>query len=191
MAASLHPLHKHLMCHLLLFISIQRQSLDLSRAPLHVQAAPMRDLCSSVLLQFVLDYPLGQRRLQQHLHFLLANLSFEHAGGRHAAAGTLRALSFKLPTPLLDTWAAVFFLPLVAQLVNEDDARCRGEISAAVQALFIPGGIQMIISEVVVAILLAVQFNAHSGEAISQHIGVAVIVFICLFVAGWAFMPLP
>ena len=49
----------------------------------------------------------------------------------------------------------------------------------------------MIISEVVVAILLAVQFNAHSGKAISQPIGVAVIVFICLFVAGWAFMPLP
>ena len=63
--------------------------------------------------------------------------------------------------------------------------------AAAVQALFIQGGIQMIISEVVVAILLAVQFNAHSGEAISQPIGVAVIVFICLFVAGWAFMPLP
>ena len=47
----------------------------------------------------------------------------------------------------------------------------------------------MIISEVVVAILLAVQFNAHSGDAISQPIGVAVIVFICLFVAGWVFMP--
>ena len=56
--------------------------------------------------------------------------------------------------------------------------------NAAVQALFIQGGIQMIISEVVVAILLAVQFNAHSGKAISQPIGVAVIVFICLFVAG-------
>ena len=66
---------------------------------------------------------------------------------------------------------------------------CSG--NAAVQALFIQGGIQMIVSEVVVAILLAVQFNAHSGEAISQPIGVAVIVFICLFVAGWAFMPLP
>ena len=44
-------------------------------------------------------------------------------------------------------------------------------------------------SEVVVAVLLAVQFNAHSGGAISQPIGVAVIVFICLFVAGCAFMP--
>lgn len=50
----------------------------------------------------------------------------------------------------------------------------------------------MIVSEVVVAILLAVQFNAHSGDAISQPIGVAVIVFICLFVAGfgWSWGPL-
>ena len=96
----------------------------------------MRELCSSVLLQFLLDYPLGTRRLQQHLHLLLANLSFEHAAGRQAAASTLRALSFKLPTPLLDTWAPVFFLPLVAQLVNEDDNGCQRELSAAVQALF-------------------------------------------------------
>jgi hypothetical protein len=42
----------------------------------------------------------------------------------------------------------------------------------------------MIISEVVVAILLAVQFNGHSGEPIPEGIGIAVIVFICLFVAG-------
>ena len=68
----------------------------------------------------------------------------------------------------------------------------RLSISAAVQALFIQGGIQMIVSEVVVAILLAVQFNSHSGEAISPPIGVAVIVFICLFVAGfgWSWGPL-
>ena len=60
------------------------------------------------------------------------------------------------------------------------------------QALFIQGGIQMIVSEIVVAILLAVQFNAHSGEGISPPIGVAVIVFICLFVAGfgWSWGPL-
>lgn len=53
------------------------------------------------------------------------------------------------------------------------------------QVLFLQGGVQMIISEVVVAILLAVQFNAHNGEAINKSIGVAVIFFICLFVAGF------
>ena len=105
-----------------------------------VQAGPTRELCSSVLLTFLLDYPLGTRRLQQHLHFLLRNLSFEYSAGRQAAASTLRALTHKLPAPLLDSWAPVFFLPLVAQLVNDAEAGCRKELSAAVQAIFQVGG---------------------------------------------------
>lgn len=43
----------------------------------------------------------------------------------------------------------------------------------------------MIVSEIIVAVLLAVQFNAHSGDAINKSIGAAVIFFICLFVAGF------
>jgi hypothetical protein len=35
---------------------------------------PVRQQCASVLLQFLLDYPLGQKRLRQHLGFLLNNL---------------------------------------------------------------------------------------------------------------------
>ncbi|KAK9808411.1 hypothetical protein WJX73_001754 [Symbiochloris irregularis] len=101
------------------------------------QAGPTRDLCSTVLLQFLLDYPLGSKRLEQHFRFLLTNLSFEYASGRQVAASTLRALSNKLPVePLLDPWAPIFFLPLVAQLVKETDAACRKELCAAVQTLF-------------------------------------------------------
>ena len=96
------------------------------------------------------------------------------------------------------------------------------------QVLFIQGGVQMIVAEVmparpialpypappaalcparqtlrsdhpwtlcaqvVVAVLLAVQFNAHSGQAIDKTIGTVVIVFICLFIAGfgWSWGPL-
>ena len=42
----------------------------------------MRQLCAASLLQFLLDFPVGPRRLQQHLQFLLANLSYEHEEGR-------------------------------------------------------------------------------------------------------------
>ena len=38
--------------------------------------------CSAVLLQFLLDYPLGKVRLAQHLGFLLNNLNFPVAKGR-------------------------------------------------------------------------------------------------------------
>lgn len=60
------------------------------------------------------------------------------------------------------------------------------------QVLFIQGGIWMLVAEVVVGVLLAVQFNAHSGQPINKGIGVGVIVLICLFIAafGWSWGPL-
>jgi hypothetical protein len=54
------------------------------------QSAPIRQLCASVLLQFLLDYPVGDRRLQQHLHFIITNLSYEHETGREAAIDMLK-----------------------------------------------------------------------------------------------------
>ena len=36
--------------------------------------ATVRQYCSQIILQFLLDYPLGGRRLQQHLDFFVSNL---------------------------------------------------------------------------------------------------------------------
>jgi hypothetical protein len=44
--------------------------------------ASLRATCSATLLQFLLDWPLQEHRLLQHLHFLLSNLSFELEHGR-------------------------------------------------------------------------------------------------------------
>ena len=54
------------------------------------QTASIRQLCSSVLLQFLLDYPVGNKRLQQHLHFIITNLSYQHETGREAAIDMLK-----------------------------------------------------------------------------------------------------
>ena len=62
------------------------------------QSAPVRQLCSSVLLQFLLDYPVGDRRLQQHLHFVITNLSYQHETGRVAA---IDMLNVSVPCPAL------------------------------------------------------------------------------------------
>ncbi len=59
------------------------------------QSAPIRQLCASVLLQFLLDYPVGDRRLQQHLHFIITNLSYEHETGREAAIEMLKVSRYK------------------------------------------------------------------------------------------------
>ena len=65
-------------------------------------------------------------------------------------------------------------------------------LGPCVQVLFIQGGMQMMVAEIVVGILLAVQFNAHSGQPIDKGIGTGVIVLICLFIAGfgWSWGPL-
>ena len=50
-----------------------------------------RNACASALLQFLLDYPVGERRLQQHLQFLITNLGYEHEAGRASAIELLQA----------------------------------------------------------------------------------------------------
>ena len=42
----------------------------------------MRQLCAATLLQFLLDYPLGPKRLHQHLAFLITNAAYEYEQGR-------------------------------------------------------------------------------------------------------------
>lgn len=42
----------------------------------------MRSSCAAALLQFLLDWPLKDHRLTQHLEFILSNLAFEIEDGR-------------------------------------------------------------------------------------------------------------
>ena len=53
-------------------------------------AGSIRSLARHVLLPFLLDYPLGQKRLARTLNFLVANLDYEHDTG--ASAATSHAL---------------------------------------------------------------------------------------------------
>ena len=106
-----------------------------------MQSSPIRQLCSSTLLQFLLDYPVGQKRFQQHMHKVIANLSYEHEAGRLAAIDMLSVLISKLPKELLATYAPVLFLPLVTRLVNDTSARCRQDIGSAIMTLMKVGEI--------------------------------------------------
>ncbi|RLN65083.1 hypothetical protein BBP00_00003065 [Phytophthora kernoviae] len=81
--------------------------------------------CASIYLTFVLEYPLGNKRLLRHLKFLVDNLSYDHATGRSAVLEALRALLSKLPQDLVNTRSQFFFLPLVLRLANDEAVECR------------------------------------------------------------------
>ncbi|EFN57812.1 hypothetical protein CHLNCDRAFT_51116 [Chlorella variabilis] len=112
------------------------------------QAAPVRSACSSALLQFLLDYPLGELAVLAVLVVVVVlllvreaaagappvpsgHLSYEHASGREAALDMLTVVLTKFPQPLVSQWAEMVFLPLVARLVNDPDSRCRSLVGAA------------------------------------------------------------
>ncbi|KAL0035339.1 hypothetical protein WJX77_001780 [Trebouxia sp. C0004] len=99
------------------------------------QSAPIRQLCASVLLQFLLDYPVGDRRLQQHLHFIITNLSYEHETGREAAIEMLKIIISKFPEELVNDWCEVFFLPLVQRMTGDPSSKCREAVGASLKAL--------------------------------------------------------
>lgn len=95
------------------------------------QYSQIRQLSSACLLQFLLDYPLGAKRLEQHLQFLIVNLNYEHESGRRASLDMIATVIAKFPVNVLSTWSDKLFLPLVAGVLNEQVPSMREQIASA------------------------------------------------------------
>lgn len=99
------------------------------------QSEPIRKKCSQILLQFLLDYHLSDKRLQQHIDFFLTNLSYEHSSGREAVLEMLHTILVKFPKSIVDNQAQTFFLHLVVALANERDQKVRSMVSTVLKEL--------------------------------------------------------
>ncbi|KAI9911099.1 hypothetical protein PsorP6_009377 [Peronosclerospora sorghi] len=91
--------------------------------------------CAAIYQTFLLEYPLGTKRLAYHFKFLVDNLSYEHASGRSAVLEALRSLVSKLPQDMVNARAQFFFLPLVLRVANEDASACRELARTALMTL--------------------------------------------------------
>ncbi|KAL4099384.1 hypothetical protein PRIC1_007190 [Phytophthora ramorum] len=91
--------------------------------------------CATIYQTFLLEYPLGNKRLSRHLKFLVDNLSYGHATGRAAVLEALRSLLTKLPQDLVNARSQFFFLPLVLRLANDEASECRDLARAALSTL--------------------------------------------------------
>uniref|UniRef100_A0A803Q1W1 ARM repeat superfamily protein n=1 Tax=Cannabis sativa TaxID=3483 RepID=A0A803Q1W1_CANSA len=99
------------------------------------QVEPIRQKCSQILLQFLLDYRLSGKRLQQHLDSLLSNLRYEHPSGRKAALEMLHAIIVKFPKSVVDDQSQTLFIHLVACLANDLDSEVHAMSGAAIKRL--------------------------------------------------------
>ncbi|XP_057982940.1 uncharacterized protein LOC131167895 isoform X2 [Malania oleifera] len=99
------------------------------------QSEPIRKKCSKILLQFLLDYHLSGKRLQQHLDLLLVNLRYEHSTGKEAVLEMLHTIIIKFPKSIVDEQSQTFFVHLVICLANDHDNKIRSMTAAAMKHL--------------------------------------------------------
>jgi len=102
---------------------------------LQADAPSVRRSCSQLYLSFLLTYPLGPRRLQQHLNFFVTNLAYPVAHGRLSLLELVHDAIRRLPLEILRKQAELLLLPLTTRLVNDADQGCRVAVGRAVKCL--------------------------------------------------------
>lgn len=97
--------------------------------------AQVRDICRSLYLQFLLDYPQGQGRLQSQMQFLAKHLAYEKQGGRQSVLELVGAVLSKFSTEVVSQYAELFFVALVMLLANEESTACRQQAAQVLSTL--------------------------------------------------------
>ncbi|WFD21090.1 U3 snoRNP protein [Malassezia caprae] len=97
--------------------------------------AQVRDICRSLYLQFLLDYPQGQGRLQSQMQFLAKHLNYEKQGGRQSVLELVGAVLSKFSTDVVSQFSELFFVALVMLLANEESIACRQQAAQVLGTL--------------------------------------------------------
>ena len=84
-----------------------------------------REQARALYIQFLMEYPQSQARLEKQIAFLLRNLGYEHADGRvcvmEALHLVLRKFGDKVLQPILETC----FIPLILVVCNDHASECK------------------------------------------------------------------
>ncbi|KAJ7773253.1 armadillo-type protein, partial [Mycena metata] len=100
------------------------------------QSPQVQELCRSVLLQFLLDYPQGKGRLRNQMNFLAKNLSYEYESGRKSVLELLGAVLAKFEAALVREYVDLLFVALVMVIANDDSTKCREMAAQLIKTLF-------------------------------------------------------
>ncbi|CAF1117549.1 unnamed protein product, partial [Brachionus calyciflorus] len=74
------------------------------------------------MLHYILDYSLVEKKLKL-LEFYVMQLNYECENGRESAIEMLATMFNTFPMAKLNEYAALFFLPLVIQLHNDESPK--------------------------------------------------------------------
>ncbi|KAI9872256.1 MAG: U3 snoRNP protein, partial [Pleopsidium flavum] len=100
------------------------------------QTRGARDLARGVYFQFLMDYPQSKDRFSKQLGFLVKNLDYKHQEGRQSVMEAVHLLLSKVGHDLTQEIIAMFFVPLVMVLINDESAECREMAGVLLKELF-------------------------------------------------------
>ena len=95
----------------------------------------LREQSCAIVVSFLINYPLSEARLEQHLQQMLLNLKYEYSDGRLSALSLVASVVAKFPSPLIEQHCQMLFLPLAMQLVNDDSKECREKVADCIAQL--------------------------------------------------------
>ncbi|TNV87999.1 hypothetical protein FGO68_gene14880 [Halteria grandinella] len=98
-------------------------------------AKSTRSVCASIFTQFLLEYPLEQTRVEQHVNHLLKNLGYFDSEGRMQVLDVVNSLIERFPKELLDQYAELIFFTLVLRSVNESNPKVRERVLQVIKRL--------------------------------------------------------
>ena len=98
-------------------------------------SAPVRTSAASLFLLFLLDYPIGPKRMQHHLTFLITNLTYTVASGRLAVLAMLESAVVRFPSAVLEGVMELLAFPLLCALMNEEEEEGRERVGKVLTRL--------------------------------------------------------
>jgi U3 small nucleolar RNA-associated protein 20 len=95
----------------------------------------VREHARQVFFQFLMEFPIGKRRLDDYIVFLVKNLSYEYEAGRLSVLEVMSSILYRFPERIVVQYAMELFLPLVLRLTNDDVSICREAATKCLETL--------------------------------------------------------
>ncbi|KAF3906112.1 hypothetical protein ABW21_db0209523 [Orbilia brochopaga] len=96
----------------------------------------VRESCRGLYFQFLMEYPQTQKKFNEQLSFLSANLEYEHQPGRESVLEVINMLLTKVGDDLIQNIVEEFFRPLALMMVRDQEERCRAMAYASMKTLY-------------------------------------------------------
>ena len=99
------------------------------------QSNQVRSSCRQIYLIFFLDYPIGRKRLEAQMNFLLSNLTYTFESGRLSVMEMLMALVSKLPEAVLFEFIEIVYVVCISRIVSEEAEECVEKLKLLIAVL--------------------------------------------------------